>query len=94
MPYGRELGINNWPTDFELEDLYESTDTGGYGLNVPLVSEGDATNKNWSYGITGREKGDELDPDVEAKLRAANWLAQGGRVGYKTGGRVGILAAF
>ena len=94
MPYGRELGINNWPTDFELEDLYESTDTGGYGLNVPLVSEGDAANKNWSYGVTGREKGDELDPDVEAKLRARGWLWQGGRVGYNTGGRVGILAAF
>jgi hypothetical protein len=94
MPYGRELGINNWPTDFELEDLYESTDTGGYGLNVPLVSEGDAANKNWSYGVTGREKGDELDPDVEAKLRARGWLWQGGRVGYNTGGRVGILSVF
>ena len=86
---GRKLKIEDSPFDFDLENLYERIPGGGtdrYHLNIPLV--GEETRK--TMGLTGRDKDDFLQPDVEQQLRAEGWLAHGGRVGFSEGGIVGL----
>ena len=90
MPYGMELGKQGSWGDLEVEDLYERIPGAGaskYHVNVPLIGE---EKTRGTFGLTGRGKGDFLQKDVEEKLRAAGWLSQGGRVGYKTGGIAGL----
>jgi hypothetical protein len=87
MPYGMELGKHRSLGDLEVEDLYERIPGAGaskYHVNVPLIGE---EKTRGTFGLTGRGKGDFLQKDVEEKLRAEGWLAEGGiaRLGYANG---------